>query len=229
MRADSIRRGSRRWNLKRASNVDLGSRYQRFLVMPAFPRKSARLHLFPARETGHYPVPVGNPELDARSLATEAFGHLDSLYAFAWRLAHDAQSADDLVQETFTRCLASGHGLPAGSNLKAWLFRVLRNAFIDQRRREARNPIRYASDAAELDLAADSGKELEQLRNLQAQDIEAALRDLPEEQTIVVLLDLEGFSELEIAEVMGCAPGTVKSRLSRARAALRQRLQEYAR
>jgi RNA polymerase sigma-70 factor (ECF subfamily) len=172
---------------------------------------------------------VGNPELDARSLAAEAFGHLDSLHAFAWRLAHDAQAAEDLVQKTFTRCLASGRGLPAGSNLKAWLFRVLRNAFIDQRRREARNPIRHTSDGAELELAADSGNEPEQLRNLQAQDIEAALRDLPEEQKSVVLLDLEGFSELEIAEVMGCAPGTVKSRLSRARAALRQRLQEYAR
>jgi RNA polymerase sigma-70 factor (ECF subfamily) len=172
---------------------------------------------------------VGNPELDAGRLVAEAFEHVDALYAFAWRLAYDAQMADDLVQETFTRCLATGRGLPPGSNLKAWLFRVLRNAFIDQRRREARSPIRHAFDATELDAAADSTDEPEQLRHLQAKDLEAALRDIPEEQGSVVLLELEGLSELEIAAVMGCAPGTVKSRLSRARAALRQRLWEYAR
>jgi RNA polymerase sigma-70 factor (ECF subfamily) len=167
-------------------------------------------------------------EIDPRVIAAEAFTHLDALYAFAWRLAHDGQVADDLVQETFARCLGTGRSLPAGSNLKAWLFRILRNAFIDQRRREARNPVRPASDL-ELDNAADSGCDFDQLRHLEAQDIDAAVRDLSEEQRSVVLLDLEGFSEHEIADVMGCAPGTVKSRLSRARAALRQRLQEYAR
>ena len=197
--------------------------------MAAFPRRSARLHLFPGRETGQYPAAVSSEcEIDPRLIAAEAFTHLDALYAFAWRLAHDGQVADDLVQETFARCLGTGRSLPAGSNLKAWLFRILRNAFIDQRRREARSPIRHASDS-ELDGAADSGGAFDQLRHLEAQDIDAAVRELSEEQRSVVLLDLEGFSEQEIADVMGCAPGTVKSRLSRARAELRQRLQEYAR
>jgi RNA polymerase sigma-70 factor (ECF subfamily) len=199
--------------------------------MPAFPRKTARLHLFPSRETGQYRAPVGKTdrELDARLVAAEAFAHLDSLYAFAWRLAHDSQVADDLVQETFTRCLSSGRSLPAGSNIKAWLFRVLRNAFIDQRRREVRSPIRQATDVRELENVADRAGELDQLRHLQAQEIEAAVRELSEEQRSVVLLDIEGFSEQEIAEVMGCAAGTVKSRLSRARSALRSRLEEYSR
>jgi RNA polymerase sigma-70 factor (ECF subfamily) len=198
-------------------------------AMAAFPRRSARLHLFPGRETRHYPAAVSSEgEIDPRLIAAEAFTHLDALYAFAWRLAHDGHLADDLVQETFARCLGTGRSLPAGSNLKAWLFRILRNAFIDQRRRDARSPIRQASDL-ELEAAADGGGcDLDQLRHLEAKDVDAAVRDLSEEQRSVVLLDLEGFSEQEIADVMGCAPGTVKSRLSRARAALRQRLQEYA-
>lgn len=198
--------------------------------MPAFPRRSARLHLFPTRKPGHYPAAVSSErEIDPHLIAREAFTHLDALYAFAWRLSHDSQTADDLVQETFARCLGTGRGLPAGSNLKAWLFRILRNAFIDQRRRDARSPIRQASDL-ELDTAAEGGGvDLDQMRNLEAKDVDAAVRELSEEHRSVVLLDVEGFSEHEIAEVMGCAPGTVKSRLSRARAALRVRLQEYAR
>jgi RNA polymerase sigma-70 factor (ECF subfamily) len=161
-------------------------------------------------------------------MAAEALAHLDALYTFAWRLAQEPTAAEDLVQETFARCLTSGHGFVPGSNLKAWLFRVLRNVFIDQRRREGRNPVRPALvDPPEFDLTADSGTDPEQLRHLQTQEVDAALQGLPEEQRSVVLLDLEGFSELEIADVMACAPGTVKSRLSRARAALRAQLQEY--
>jgi len=80
-----------------------------------------------------------------------------------------------------------------------------------------------------VEAAADSSGDFAQLLHLQAREIDAALRELTEEQRSVVLLDAEGFTELEIAEVMGCAHGTVKSRLSRARAALRHRLQEYAR
>jgi RNA polymerase sigma-70 factor (ECF subfamily) len=169
------------------------------------------------------------------SVARDALTHVDALYAYAHYLTRDPQRAEDLVQETFARCLAGAHGFVPGTALKAWLFRILRNAFIDQRRREAKSPVRAELD---LELALDlggpgleeslrPGHEVEQFRGLLAGEIEAALRALPEPQRTVVLLDLEGFSESEMAEVLRCAPGTIKSRLARARVALRQQLKEY--
>ncbi|HKP55461.1 MAG TPA: sigma-70 family RNA polymerase sigma factor [Polyangiales bacterium] len=196
--------------------------------MPAFSRNSAPLHLLPRPAGAQYSDTV--VQAKPQDATEEAFRHLDALYAFAFRLCHDSQQAQDLVQETFARCLGARRPLEPDSNVKAWLFRILRNAFIDQRRRDGRSPIRAAHDPSDIEAAADrGGADLEQLRRLQAREIDAALRELPEDQRSVVLLDVEGFSELEISQVMGCAPGTVKSRLFRARAALRERLQEYAR
>jgi RNA polymerase sigma-70 factor (ECF subfamily) len=169
-------------------------------------------------------------------LAKQALAHLDALYGFAWRLSHDRHVAEDLVQETFARGLAGSQGFVPGTHLKAWLFRILRNAFLDLRRREGRSPLRAVSEvprdglAEERPLPGTPGDvSLAQLRGLVARDIDAALRTLTDDQRAVVLLDLEGFSEHEIAAVMDCAPGTVKSRLARARAALREQLREYAR
>jgi RNA polymerase sigma-70 factor (ECF subfamily) len=172
---------------------------------------------------------------DTRLLAKQALAHLDALYAFALRLSRDGNVAEDLVQETFARCLSAGHGFVPGTHLKAWLFRILRNVFLDQRRREGRSPLRAVSEVPEDGMAearalpgTPSDVKLDQLRNLVARDIDAALHALTEDHRLVVLLDLEGFSEHEIASVMDCAAGTVKSRLARARAALREQLREYA-
>jgi RNA polymerase sigma-70 factor (ECF subfamily) len=161
-------------------------------------------------------------------LAVQSLAHLDALYAFALRLCRDGGLAEDLVQETFARCLDHAASFEPGTNLKAWLFRILRNLFFDQRRRERRDEPLGERDAPPLASAAYTESELERVRGLVAQDIDAALRALPEEQRAVVLLDLEGFSEREIAGIAGCAAGTVKSRLARARAALRGQLKEYA-
>jgi RNA polymerase sigma-70 factor (ECF subfamily) len=128
------------------------------------------------------------------------------------------------------RALASADEYRPG-HLKAWLFRILRNAFIDARRRR-----RPEQPLGELDVV-DGGDgellrddlELERLRGVVAEDIQAALAALSDEARAIILLDLEGFTEGEVAELMGCPPGTVKSRLSRARALLRRRLKEYAR
>jgi RNA polymerase sigma-70 factor (ECF subfamily) len=166
--------------------------------------------------------------------ATEALAHVDALYAFAWRLAGSRATAEDLVQETFARGWAAAERFEPGSNLKAWLFRILRNTFLDLRRREKRQlrALNELGETPDLDETAALGHadwELDQIRRLSKQDIEVALGTLTEDQRSVVLLDLEGFTELEVAEVMGCAAGTVKSRLARARATLRVQLGKYSR
>jgi RNA polymerase sigma-70 factor, ECF subfamily len=173
-----------------------------------------------------------DPWADADPLA-----HLDALHRLARSLTRSAADAEDLVQETYVRAFRGAAGFTRGSNLRAWLFRILRNAFLDLRRREGRAPPGPAAGdeaegrpdptAAEGWLRGDA--ELERLRRVVGEEIEAALRTLSEDGRTVVLLDLEGLDEAEIAEVMGCAPGTVKSRLSRARAVLRERLADYRR
>ncbi len=171
----------------------------------------------------------------APALLHEAIDHIDALYRLATRLTHDEEAASDLVQETYARALAAQDQFAAGTNAKAWLFRILRNAFIDRTRREKMSPLRGGLEEepeaeavpAQEPLRGDA--ELERLRNVVAEDIEAALRTLSVEARTVILLDLEGLTEPEVADIMGCSPGTVKSRLSRARAKLRERLRDYAR
>jgi RNA polymerase sigma-70 factor, ECF subfamily len=157
-----------------------------------------------------------------------------ALYNFARYLSRDQSLAEELVQDAFARALDAQDHFVAGSNLKAWLFRILRNAFLDAKRRDRRNPVslREASDDDDGQDASDAWLrgdiEIDRLRGLVAQDIEAALNRLSEDARSVILLDLEGFTETEIASVMASAVGTVKSRLARARAVLREELREYS-
>jgi RNA polymerase sigma-70 factor (ECF subfamily) len=156
--------------------------------------------------------------------------YADGLYNLARRLTGGAPDAEELVQETYARALGGAHTF-LGGNLKAWLFKILRNTFVDLGRR---GRLRLVTDGADLDdvSAADPGGgdlEPEQLRRLVTEDIEAALAALSDDARAIVLLDLEGFTETELADVAGCAVGTVKSRLSRARALLRDKLKDYAR
>ncbi|HVW26842.1 MAG TPA: sigma-70 family RNA polymerase sigma factor [Polyangiaceae bacterium] len=166
----------------------------------------------------------------------EALRHVDALHHFAWYLCRDASAAEDLVQETFARCWSAKGSFSRGTNLKAWLFRILRNAFIDGKRRSGKLPLKHALDAQDASDEDASNEarlrgdiEIDRLRRVVAEDIEAALKTLSPEARMVVLMDLEGFSEAEVATVLGCPAGTVKSRLSRARAVLRERLKDYAR
>jgi len=172
----------------------------------------------------------------AHWLPDEALRHVDSLHGFAYQLSKSPGGAEDLVQEAFARALAAKEQFEAGTNLKAWLFRILRNVHLDALRRARRHPTLDMDDAEQTEaswtrergieqLRGDA--ELEALRHLVAEDIDAALSTLSSDARAIVLLDFEGFTELELAEILGCAPGTVKSRLARARAALRQRLEEY--
>ena len=160
--------------------------------------------------------------------------HADALYNLARYLSQDASEAEDLVQETYSRALRAWKDFEPGTNLKAWLFRILRNEFITRYRHGVRHPAPAEYDTTETredgsDAGADrGGDEPEQLRRVMSGEIEAALRTLSDDARTVILLDLEGFTESEVALVLGCAVGTVKSRLNRARAALRLKLADYA-
>ena len=155
------------------------------------------------------------------SLATEALAHIDALFHVARYLTGDDASAEDLVQQTYVRALEAETTFERGTNLRAWLMRILRNAFIDQTRRT-----KHTSELDE-DMPDDRAEPLR--TDLAAADIERALLELAPDARAVILLDLEGLSEKELADAMECEPGTIKSRLSRARAALRKRLAAYGR
>ena len=163
----------------------------------------------------------------------EALAHADRLYHLGRRGTGNDADAEELVQETYARALAGARTF-TGGNLKAWLFKILRNTFVDLRRRNRTAPAPAARDLDDAGAGDDAellrdDLELDRLRRVVGEEIEAALAALSEEARTIVLLDVEGLSESEVADVLGCPVGTVKSRLSRARVLLRQRLKDYAR
>ena len=172
----------------------------------------------------------------APELGREALAYADTLFNLARYLTGNAADAEDLVQETYARALGASGRFAPGTNLKAWLCRILRNTFISLYRRRRHNPTVGGLDTVDPTAQGAAPEEwlrddleLERLRKVVGEEIEQALMTLSEEARTVILLDLEGLTEVEVAEIVGCAVGTVKSRLARARAALRLLLQDYAR
>ncbi|MBI3637876.1 MAG: sigma-70 family RNA polymerase sigma factor [Candidatus Rokubacteria bacterium] len=178
-------------------------------------------------------------EDDARgvdALGREALAYADALHNLARYLTGNEADADDLVQETYARALRGIAQFRPGTNLKAWLFAILRNTFVSIYRRQRNNPTVGGLDTVTPLFAAPNEAEwlrddleLDRLRKVVGEEIERAMMQLTDDARTVILLDLEGFTEVEAADVLGCPVGTVKSRLSRARAALRRSLKDYAR
>ena len=163
------------------------------------------------------------PDDDATGrLGQAALAYADTLYNFARYLSGNSTDAEDLVQETYAKALRAADQFEPGTNLKAWLFRILRNTWISLARRRRGSPMVGGLDTVTPDVEAEptwfcDDIELDRLRKLVADEIEPAMMALSEDARMVVLLDLEGLSETDTAAVLGCPVGTVKSRLARAR------------
>lgn len=156
--------------------------------------------------------------------------HLDALYGFAWWLTHRREEIEDLVQETLLRALRCAHQFESGTNLKAWLFSILKHEWF----RRAGLARREVSGDSFSDNPEGPGREwaieTDVIRSALQKDLDEALRTLPEEyRSAVLLFDLYGFSLKETAEILAVPDGTVKSRLSRGHQMLRGRLQAYSR
>jgi RNA polymerase sigma-70 factor, ECF subfamily len=184
---------------------------------------------------GVTPRSPGDPSADVRF--DEALGYMRQLHAKASRMTRNHSDAEDLVQETYARAFASFHQFKDGTNLRAWLNRILTNTFISSYRKRQREPAVTASGLEDWQLeragspcgpsagAARSAEELA-LDRMTDTAVTDALRRLPEDfRMAVYLADVEGFGYREIAEIMHCPIGTVMSRLHRGRGRLRDLLE----
>lgn len=194
-----------------------------------------------------YVMTIQPPEVDlstetdeerAERFEREAMVYLDQLYGAGLRMTRNQADAEDLVQETFAKAYASFGQFQPGTNLRAWLYRILTNTYINSYRRQQRQPQSSGSEVEDWQLANAASHdstglrtaEMEALDRIPDSRVTEALGSLPPDfRTAVYLADVEGFAYKEIAEMMGTPIGTVMSRLNRGRAQLRVKLADAAR
>lgn len=166
----------------------------------------------------------------------EFMPHIDSLYNFAYRLAYDEDDANDLVQDTFLKAYRFFDSYEQGTNAKAWLFRILKNSFINEYRKKSKQPAKvdynevesyYNSEDTEANATVDL--RIDTVKDMMGDEITNALNSLDLDfRTIIILSDLEGFKYEEMAKILDIPIGTVRSRLHRARNMLKEQLSGYA-
>jgi RNA polymerase sigma-70 factor (ECF subfamily) len=177
---------------------------------------------------------------DPATFADQAMEHMPSLYTAALRMTRNAADAEDLVQETYLKAYRGFGGFQEGTNLKAWLYRILTNTYINRYRQQKRRPDETDLDDVEefflyrrlggLEAASASRSAEDELMDLLTEEeVKDAVESLPEQFRLAVLLaDVEGFSYKEIADILEVPIGTVMSRLHRGRKALQKRLYDFA-
>lgn len=181
---------------------------------------------------------LSESELEARkkSFAEEAEPHMKLLYNYAFRMTGDQLDADDLLQDTYLRAFRFFHKFEKGTNCKAWLFRIMKNCFINKYRKNKKEPVKvdYEDvqnfyDSIKDEVVDPNDLEYKVYSNLLDDELMMALNSLQDDyKTVVILCDLEGLSYEEIAEFLECPIGTVRSRLHRGRKILQKKLTDYA-
>lgn len=166
----------------------------------------------------------------------EFFPHLNAMYNFGYRLTFDEDDAKDLVQDTFMKAYRFINSFQQGTNAKAWLFRILKNSFINDFRKKSKQPVKvdyqevesyYNSDKVDQPITSDL--RVESVQHMIGDEISNALNSLDVDfRTVIILCDLEGFKYDEMAKILDIPIGTVRSRLHRARNLLKENLQDYA-
>jgi RNA polymerase sigma-70 factor (ECF subfamily) len=201
----------------------------------------------PAQDAAAQETIVDGQALDVATETTEqrrvrferdAMQYVDQLYSAAMRMARNPADAEDLVQEAYTKAFSAFHQYKPGTNLKAWLYRILTNTYINLYRKRQREPLQSNSDTIEdwqlarAESHTSSGlrsAEAEALDHLPDSDVKRALQAIPEEFRLAVYFaDVEGFAYKEISDIMNTPIGTVMSRLHRGRKMLRDMLADYA-
>jgi len=172
----------------------------------------------------------------AKVFSDEFMPHINSMYNFAYRLTLDADDAKDLLQDTYLKAFRFIDSFQQGTNAKAWLFRILKNSFINDYRKKSKEPSKvdyqevesyYNSEDVDRQITPDL--RVEALNNMIGDEISNALNALDVDfRTVIILCDLEGFKYEEMAKILDIPIGTVRSRLHRARNLLKEKLSEYA-
>lgn len=166
----------------------------------------------------------------------EAIPHMDSLFNFALRMTGDSDEANDLIQDTYLKAFRFFDKFEKGTNCKAWLFRIMKNTYINNYRKTSKEPTKLDYEDVENyyenvkpSYSEDSHLEKEIFDNLLDDDVSQAIAQLPDDfRTVIILSDIEGFTYEEIADFVDCPIGTVRSRLHRARKMLYTKLHKYA-